>query len=97
MNHFSDGNLVVIGGGIAGVCCVQELARIAQQNQFVNRFQLILVTFEDIVKIPMNFVNYSTSAQSFDVKIANLKVYFLIEGMVELGFFRAKWSLGDQS
>jgi hypothetical protein len=38
---------VVLGGGIAGVCCAQELARIHQKNPSAR---IILVTASEVLK-----------------------------------------------
>ncbi len=38
--------LVIIGGGIAGVCCAQELARLTQSP---NSHEVVLITTADYV------------------------------------------------
>ena len=40
---------VVVGGGIAGVCCSQELARLTEHDKVSEDSKIILVTASDCV------------------------------------------------
>ena len=47
MSRSESKSYVVLGGGIAGVCCAQELARIHQTNPSAS---IILVTASEVLK-----------------------------------------------
>lgn len=53
---------VVVGGGIAGVSCVEQL------SQMHPRESIFLVTASDVVKVTCNFRQFGKTLQEFDVE-----------------------------
>lgn len=54
--------LVVIGGGIAGVSCVEQL------SELCPRENITLITASDVVKATLNFRQFGKTLQEFDVE-----------------------------
>ena len=54
---------LVIGGGIAGVCCAEELCRLVEEEDEVT-----LITSSDVVKAVTNWKQIGKVMETFDVR-----------------------------
>ena len=79
--------VLIIGGGIAGVCCAQEIATILlarkqmqtctrslQLVEMQNQVHITMLSTEPVVRIPIRCIPLSTTLQQFDIESSDLQV-----------------------
>lgn len=63
---------VVLGSGIAGVCCATELIRISRIKN--ENIEVIIVSAVKMARVPVHVVQNTVHLVSFDVETMSLEV-----------------------
>lgn len=69
MKEHDKSTFLVIGGGIAGVSCVEQL------NLLCPDKKVTLITATDLVKSVVNFTQYGRRLEKFDVEHKNIDTF----------------------